>query len=237
MANNFKNAVRRNISADSGLPTEIYKAPDTKKSIAIEIDVSNKSSAGVTVTVQLEDESLNETYDTTGTVIAANAHAISAVATGVSGLFTTTSSAVHNLIVNDRVMFVAGTEPSFTNASLPPSGDTELSTPTSTPTTSRNRIYYVQSVPSTSTFTIAESASAASPLTFDDTGATTKMIKVHLADIVKDAPVPVGGSLKVISGQKLVIESQTANVNDKIFVTSSAANAVDCVASVLQDVS
>ena len=74
-------------------------------------------------------------------------------------------------------------------------------------------------------------------LTFDDTGATTKMVKVHLADIVKDAPVPVGGSLKVISGQKLVIESQTANVNDKIFVTSSAATAVDCVASVLQDVS
>ena len=74
MANNFKNAVRRNISADSGLPTEIYKAPDTKKSIAIEIDVSNKSSAGVTVTVQLEDESLNETYDTAGTVIADDEH-------------------------------------------------------------------------------------------------------------------------------------------------------------------
>ena len=103
MANNFKNAVRRNISADSGLPTEIYKAPDTKKSIAIEIDVSNKSSAGVTVTVQLEVESINETYDTAGPVIAANAHAVSA-ATGVSGLFTTTSSAVHNLIVNDRIM-------------------------------------------------------------------------------------------------------------------------------------
>ena len=69
MANNFKNAVRRNISADSTLPTEIYAAPNSKKSIAIEIDVSNKSSAGVTVTVQLEDESLNETYDTAGTCL------------------------------------------------------------------------------------------------------------------------------------------------------------------------
>jgi hypothetical protein len=227
MANNFKNAVRRNISADSGLPTEIYKAPDTKKSIAIEIDVSNKSSAGVTVTVQLEDESLNETYDTTGTVIAANAHAISAVATGVSGLFTTTSSAVHNLIINDRVMFTAGSAPSFTDASLPASGDTALSI---------TRMYYVQSIPSTSTFTIAETKSG-TLLSFDNAGATVKFVKVHLADVVKDAPVPVGGALKVIAGQKLVLESLTANVNDKIYAYTSGANACDVIASVLEDVS
>ena len=43
MANNFKNAVVRNISADSTLPTVIYAAPNVKKAIAIEIDVSNKS--------------------------------------------------------------------------------------------------------------------------------------------------------------------------------------------------
>ena len=96
MANNFKNAVRRNISADSTLPTEIYKAPDTKKSIAIEIDVSNKSSAGVTVTVQLEDESQNEA--------GGDAHTVT-VTTGVSGLITTTNAAAHNLIINDRVIF------------------------------------------------------------------------------------------------------------------------------------
>ena len=86
MANNFYNAVRRNISADSTLPTEVYLTPNGLKSIAIELDVSNKSSAGVTVTVQLEDESLNETYDTTGTVIADDEHNISALATGVTGL-------------------------------------------------------------------------------------------------------------------------------------------------------
>ena len=229
MANNFKNAVRRNISADSGLPTEIYKAPDTKKSIAIEIDVSNKSSAGVTVTVQLEDESLNETYDTAGTVTSANAHTINGggPATGTSGLFTTSSSAAHNLIVNDRVMFTAGTAPSFTDASLPPSGDTALSI---------TRMYYVQSIPSTSTFTIAETKSG-TLLTFDNAGATVKMIKVHLADVVKDAPVPVGGALKVIAGQKLVLESLTANVNDKIYAYASAASACDVIASVLEDVS
>ena len=128
MANNFKNAVRRNISADSTLPTEIYKAPDTKKSIAIEIDVSNKSSAGVTVTVQLEDESLNETAALTGTVTASNAHTISAVATDATGLLTTTSSAAHNLIVNDRIMLThsSGSMPSFTDASFTANGTLKI---------------------------------------------------------------------------------------------------------------
>ena len=227
MANNFYNAVRRNVSADSTLPTEVYKVPDTKKAILIELDVSNKSSAGITVTVQLEDESLNETAALTGTVIAANAHSINAVATNTTGLLTTTSAAVHNVIVNDRVIFAASGAPSFTDASLPASGDTVLSV---------TRMYYVQSIPSDSTFTIAETKDG-TLLTFDTTGAGVVFAKVHLADIVKDAPVPVGGSLKVISGQKLVIESQHANVNDKVYVYTSGTNSCDVIASVLEDVS
>ena len=232
MANNFYNAVRRNVSANSTLPTQVYAAPNSKKSILIELDVANKSSSGVTVTVCMCDESQNQTYNTSGTTINANASSVS-VATGTSGLFTTTSSAAHNLIVNDRVVFDSGTASSFTDASLPPSGDTVLSIDSG----SGSRMYYVQAIPSASTFKIAESESASAALTFDTTGSNLKKVKVHLADIVRDAPVPVGGSLKVISGQKLVIESQTANVNDKIFVYSSAANAVDCIASVLEDVS
>ena len=109
MANNFKNAVIRNVSADSTLPTVIYSVPDSKKSIAIELDVANKGSAGVNVTVQIEDESKNETKDQAGTVTASNAHVISAVDTNASGAtagqLTTTSNADHNLIVNDRVLF------------------------------------------------------------------------------------------------------------------------------------
>ena len=232
MANNFYNAVRRNVSADSTQPTQVYAAPNSKKSILIELDVVNKSSSGVTVTVCMCDESQNQTHSLSGTVTNANASSVT-VATGTSGLFTTGSSEPHNLIVNDRVVFTASSAPSFTDASLPPSGDTALSIDAG----SGSRMYYVQSIPSASTFTIAESESASSPLTFDNAGNSVKMVKVHLADIVRDAPVPVGGSLKVISGQKLVIESQTANVNDKIFVYSSAANAVDCIASVLEDVS
>ena len=218
MANNFYNAVRRNISADSTLPTEVYLTPNSLKSIAIELDVSNKSSAGVTVTVQLEDESQNEA--------GGNAHTLT-LATGVTGLFTTTSSAAHNLIVNDRVVFTNGTDPSFTDASLPPSGDATLS---------ETRMYYVQSIPSASTFTIAETKSG-TLLTFDNNGASVVFTKIHLADMVKDAPVPVGGALKVISGQKLVLQSDSTGVNDKIYAYSSGASACDVIASVLQDVS
>ena len=134
-------------------------------------------------------------------------------------------------------MFIAGTAPSFTNASLPASGDTELSTATSTPTTARNRMYYVQSIPSTSTFTIAESKSATNPLTFDTNGASVVWTKIHLADVVKDAPVPVGGALKVIAGQKLVLESTATDNNDKIYAYASEASACDVIASVLEDVS
>ena len=98
-------------------------------------------------------------------------------------------------------------------------------------------MYYVQSIPSASTFTIAESKSASSPLTFDTNGASVVWKRIYLADIVRDAPVPVGGSLKVISGQKLVLEAGSSPEQDKIYVYTSAANAVDAIGSVLQEVS
>ena len=217
MANNFFNAVRTNVSADSGLPTAVYTTPNGLKSILIELDVANKSSSGVTVTVQVCDASQN-----TGT---GNTRTVNAVATNTTGTLTTVSA--HGLSVNDRVVFTNGTDPSFTNASLPPSGETALS---------ETRMYYVQSASGT-TFTIAESESATSPLTFDSNGASVVFAKIYLADIVRDAPVPVGGSLKVISGQKLVLEAGSSPEQDKIYVYSSAANAVDAIGSVLQEVS
>ena len=218
MANNFFNAIKRNISADSTLPTALYTVPSEKKAILIELDVANTSSAGQTVTVQIEDESQN--------VTGGNTRNVNAVATNTTGTLTTVSA--HGMIVNDRVRFTNGTDPSFTNASLPPSGDAALS---------ESRIYYVQSIPSASTFTIAESASAASPLTFDTNGNSVIWETIYLADIVRDAPVPVGGALKVIAGQKLVIESLTANVQDKLYLYVSAANTCDAIGSVLQEVS
>ena len=48
--------------------------------------------------------------------------------------------------------------------------------------------------------------------------------------IVKNAPIPSGGALKLVSGQKVVL-----NGNDQIRVYGSAAT-VDVVASILEDV-
>ena len=55
--------------------------------------------------------------------------------------------------------------------------------------------------------------------------------------IVKGAPLPAGGALKVVSGQKIVMESLVAGANDKLYAYSSGASSVDVIASVLQDVS
>ena len=219
MANNFFNAIQTNVSADSGLPTAVYTTPASKKSILIELDVANKSSSGVTVTVQVCDASAN-------TGPSGNTRNVNAVATNTTGTLTTVSA--HGLLVNDRVTFTNGTDPSFTDASLPASGETVLS---------ETRLYYVQSVATSTTFTIAETESASSALTFDSNGASVTFTRIYLADIVRDAPVPVGGSLKVISGQKLVLEAGSSPEQDKVYVYASAANAVDAVGSVLQEVS
>ena len=49
--------------------------------------------------------------------------------------------------------------------------------------------------------------------------------------IVKNAPVPVGGSLQVVAGQKIVLSN-----TDAIKVLSSTASSLDVIASVLEDV-
>ena len=53
--------------------------------------------------------------------------------------------------------------------------------------------------------------------------------------IVKAAPVPTGGALKVVSGQKIVMMSTATGV-DTVTVAASAASAADCIVSVLEDV-
>ena len=74
---------------------------------------------------------------------------------------------------------------------------------------------------------VANTASAAITVTVQvyDSSASTAY------HIVKDAPVPVGGALKVVSGQKVVL-----NGDDQIRVYASASNA-DVICSILEDVS
>lgn len=49
--------------------------------------------------------------------------------------------------------------------------------------------------------------------------------------VVKNAPVPVGGSLQVIAGQKIVLEA-----DDSVSVRSSVASSLDVIVSILEDV-
>jgi hypothetical protein len=47
--------------------------------------------------------------------------------------------------------------------------------------------------------------------------------------------LPAGGALKVVSGQKIVMEG-TATGLDTVSVAASVANAADCIVSLLEDV-
>ena len=203
MANNFVNKFKNNISAEETLPTEIYYNA-TKKAICIELDAANKSSAGVTVGVAVEDTGSLGTAQTSVSITSA-----------ANGTFTKSS---HGLNVNDRIVFTIAANAAIASGS----SDTNLNS---------SRYYFVQSV-ATNTFTIAESRSATVPIKFSSTGTITNYKVVALADVVRGAPIPVGGSLKVISGQKLVLEA-----TDRIWAYSSSARNVDVVCSMLEDVS
>ena len=57
------------------------------------------------------------------------------------------------------------------------------------------------------------------------------------AHMIKNAPVPAGGSLMVIAGQKIVLEAGSGATGDEILVTSSSSSAsLDVVAAILEDV-
>ena len=203
MANNFVNKFKNNISAEETLPTEIYYNA-TKKAICIELDAANKSSAGVTVGVAVED---------TGSL--GSAQTSVSITSAANGTFTKSS---HGLSVNDRIVFTIAANAAIASGS----SDTNLNS---------SRYYFIQSA-ATNTFTIAESRSATTPIKFSSTGTITNVKVVALADVVRGAPIPVGGSLKVISGQKLVLES-----TDRIWAYCSSARNVDVVCSMLEDVS
>lgn len=87
-----------------------------------------------------------------------------------------------------------------------------------------NGVYKVASVPSTTTFTYAQNSSAA-----DGTAAGTIVI-YKAYHIVKDAPIPSSATLKVVAGQKVVLNS-----NDKLIAYASAGTC-DIIAGILQEV-
>ena len=200
MANNFFNKIARNISADLTAPSVVYAPATGVKTIVIELDVANSSTAGQTISVLIDD------FSAKGSAVAM------ANATAVTSNVITAASA-HGLIVNDRVQFSDVT--GFT-------GSTVLTT----------KVYFVQSIPLATTFTLATTPSAVTAMTVTGTTVTaTSLNELIYAYIVRDAPVPIGGALKVIAGQKLVLDAQ-----DSLLVTASTANTIDAIASILEDV-
>ena len=88
-----------------------------------------------------------------------------------------------------------------------------------------NGIYKVASIPSSTTFTYAQNSSAS-----NGTAAGTKVI-YKAYHIVKDVSIPANSTLKIVSGQKIIL-----NANDKLYAYASAAT-VDVIAGILQEVS
>ena len=75
------------------------------------------------------------------------------------------------------------------------------------------------------TYTLAAASSAAT----GDAAGTIVIYRAH--HIIKDAPIPAGSTLKVVSGQKIVL-----NGGDKFYAYASAGTC-DVIASVLEGVS
>ena len=84
-----------------------------------------------------------------------------------------------------------------------------------------NGIYKVASVPSGTTFTYAQNSGA-----IGSAAGTIAIFKAY--HIVKDVPLPTASTLKIVSGQKIVL-----NANDKLYAYASGT--VDVI-GILQEV-
>ena len=70
---------------------------------------------------------------------------------------------------------------------------------------------------------------------FTGDGSTTTFDLANDVFIVKNATIPAGASLEVMSGNKLVLQNDGSN-GDNLEALASAASAVDVTVSVLEDV-
>ena len=206
MANNFYNKIVKNVSADAIAPSAVYTVPASKKTIVIELDVANRSTSSQTISVEIEDHSLSAPQ-TGSAVTLSNGTSVSSN--------TLTAGSAHNLSTGDRVEFthITGLTGGIAVA----------------------KQYYVIKVAAT-TFKLATThanATAGTNMTITGTQSGSNSLKsLYFVYVVRDAPIPIGGALKVIAGQKLVIEA-----SDKLYCTASSANSVDAIASILEDVS
>ena len=202
MANNFKNAFASIVTAgefyqSTGSATDNHTGPQNVytanngssgvNSILVELDASNTGSAGITLTVFIQD--VSSTLGSITSIVSS------------SDIATVTTGSAHGLQVGMYV-HVTGSTTAYVNG-----------------------IYKVASVPSSTTFTYAQNSSAS-----NGTAAGTKVI-YKAYHIVKDVSIPANSTLKIVSGQKIIL-----NANDKLYAYASAAT-VDVIAGILQEVS
>ena len=206
MANNFFNKMVRNVSADETAPSLVYAPAASTKTIVIELDVANRSTSSQTISVLIDD------FSAKGSNVASTAAAISG-----STILTGTA---HGFITGDRIRLTnSGTSTILYNSTA----------------LSETAAWYVIFV-STASFKLATSfanATAGTAVTLTGSHAVADIWNsLAYTYIVRDAPVPIGGALKVIAGQKLVLEAQ-----DSLFVTASSASSIDAIGSILEAVS
>ena len=202
MANNFKNAFASIVSAG-----EFYQstgsATDNATGPQLVYHANNGSSGVNSILVELDASNTGTAGITLTSFIQDTSATLGSITSIVSSsdVATVTTGSAHGLSVGQYV-HVTGSTTAFVNG-----------------------MYKVASVPSTTTFTYAQNSGAS-----NGTAAGTKVI-YKAYHIVKDVSIPANTTLKIVSGQKIVL-----NANDKVYAYASGATC-DVIAGILQEVS
>ena len=202
MANNFKNAFASIVTAG-----EFYQSTGSATDNHTgpqNVYTANNGSSGVnSILVELDASNTGTSGITLTAFIQDVSSTLGSITSIVSSsdVATVTTGSAHGLSVGQYV-HVTGSTTAYVNG-----------------------IYKVASVPSSTTFTYAQNSSAS-----NGTAAGTKVI-YKAYHIVKDVSIPANSTLKIVSGQKIIL-----NANDKLYAYASAAT-VDVIAGILQEVS
>ena len=202
MANNFKNAFASIVTAG-----EFYQSTGSSTDNHTgpqNVYTANNGSSGVnSILVELDASNTGTSGITLTAFIQDVSSTLGSITSIVSSsdVATVTTGSAHGLQVGMYV-HVTGSSTAYVNG-----------------------IYKVASVPSSTTFTYAQNSSAS-----NGTAAGTKVI-YKAYHIVKDVSIPANSTLKIVSGQKIIL-----NANDKLYAYASGATC-DVIAGILQEVS
>ena len=202
MANNFKNAFKSIVTAGENYQST-GSATDNHTGPQNVYTANNGSSGVNSILVELDASNTGSAGITLTAFIQDVSSTLGSITSIVSSsdVATVTTGSAHGLQVGMYV-HVTGSSTAYVNG-----------------------IYKVASVPSGTTFTYAQNSSAA-----NGTAAGTKVI-YKAYHIVKDVSIPANSTLKIVSGQKIIL-----NANDKLYAYSRAATC-DVICGILPEVS